>query len=70
MALVRAGLRLDAFIESPEPGLYPGLGEAVNALPAYYVIKATKVGGRVRVLPKHDGPRGVKPGRLSPGQPS
>jgi hypothetical protein len=44
MAFVRAGLRLDAFIESPEPGLYSGLGEAADALPAYYVIKATKAG--------------------------
>jgi SAM-dependent methyltransferase len=44
MALVQAGLRLDAFLESPEPDLYPGLGDAADALPAYYVIKAVKVG--------------------------
>jgi SAM-dependent methyltransferase len=44
MALVRAGLRLDAFIVAPEPGLYAGLGESASALPAYYVIKATKIG--------------------------
>jgi hypothetical protein len=43
MALVNAGLRLDAFFEAPEPGLYAGLGEAAGALPAYYVIKATKI---------------------------
>jgi SAM-dependent methyltransferase len=44
MALVRAGLRLDAFSEAPEPALYAGLGEAAAALPAYYVIKATRTG--------------------------
>ena len=43
MALVQAGLRLDAFLESPEPALYSGLGDAADALPAYYVIKATQV---------------------------
>jgi hypothetical protein len=35
MAFVNAGLRLDAFFEAPEPSLYD------QALPAYYVIKAT-----------------------------
>jgi SAM-dependent methyltransferase len=35
MAFVNAGLRLDAFFEAPEPRLYH------EALPAYYVIKAT-----------------------------
>jgi SAM-dependent methyltransferase len=42
-ALIRAGLRLDEFFEAPEPALYPGLGRSASALPAYYVIKATKV---------------------------
>jgi len=42
MALVRAGLRLDAFFEGSEPAIYPGLGDAAVHLPAYYVIKATK----------------------------
>jgi SAM-dependent methyltransferase len=37
MAFVQAGLRLDAFFEAPEPTLYN------EALPAYYVIKATKL---------------------------
>lgn len=36
MAFVGAGLRLDAFFEAPEPALYTA------ALPAYYVVKATK----------------------------
>ncbi|MBL7259969.1 class I SAM-dependent methyltransferase [Paractinoplanes lichenicola] len=44
MALIRAGLRLDEFTEAPEPALYAGLGPAAEALPAYYVIKATKPG--------------------------
>ena len=51
MAFVRAGLRLEAFFESPEPGLYAGLGGSAGSLPAYYVIKATKAdsfGGPVR----------------------
>lgn len=48
MALVNAGLRLDAFYEAPEQNLYAGLGEAANRLPAYYVIKAKKpAGGRL-----------------------
>ncbi|SNY45490.1 class I SAM-dependent methyltransferase [Paractinoplanes atraurantiacus] len=42
MALVGAGLRLDAFREAPEPALYAGLGDAAGALPAIYVIKASK----------------------------
>jgi 2-polyprenyl-3-methyl-5-hydroxy-6-metoxy-1,4-benzoquinol methylase len=42
MALVEAGLRLDAFFEVPEPAIYAGLGEVASSLPAYYVIKATK----------------------------
>lgn len=42
MALVRAGLRLDAFFEGAEPAIYPGLGDAAGRVPAYYVIKATK----------------------------
>jgi SAM-dependent methyltransferase len=42
MALINAGLRLEAFHEAPEPDLYAGLGEAANRLPAYYVIKALK----------------------------
>ncbi|MFF5081400.1 class I SAM-dependent methyltransferase [Actinoplanes sp. NPDC000266] len=42
MALIGAGLRLDAFREGPEPSLYAGLGEAAGALPAIYVIKASK----------------------------
>ena len=41
MALVNAGLRLDAFFEASEPSLYAGLGSAGSGLPAYYVIKAT-----------------------------
>jgi hypothetical protein len=44
MALVKAGLRLDAFFEIPEPGLYTGLGAAADTLPACYVIKATRPG--------------------------
>jgi SAM-dependent methyltransferase len=36
MAFVHAGLRLDAFFEAPEPSLYN------EALPAYYVVKATR----------------------------
>lgn len=42
MALVRAGLRLDEFVEAPVAALYDGLGDAAGDLPAYYVIKATK----------------------------
>ncbi|MFG1990520.1 class I SAM-dependent methyltransferase [Actinoplanes sp. NPDC048988] len=42
MALTGAGLRLDAFREAPEPALYAGLGDTAGALPAYYVIKASK----------------------------
>jgi len=42
MALVGAGLRLEAFFEAPEESLYAGLGEAASRLPAYYVIKAGK----------------------------
>jgi hypothetical protein len=44
MALVRAGLRLEAFFERPEPALYAGLGPAAAALPAFYVVKAVKPG--------------------------
>jgi hypothetical protein len=36
MAFIRAGFRLDAFFEAPEPALYTA------ALPAYYVVKATR----------------------------
>ena len=43
MAFIGAGLRLDAFVEAPEPAIYDGLGETASALPAYYVIKATKL---------------------------
>jgi SAM-dependent methyltransferase len=42
MALVSAGFGLDAFFEAPEPAIYPGLGPVASALPAYYVVKATK----------------------------
>jgi SAM-dependent methyltransferase len=42
MALVRAGFRLDAFFEAPEPAIYPGLGEAGRHIPAVYVIKASR----------------------------
>ena len=42
MALVQAGLQLDAFFEAPEPAIYAGLGDVASSLPAYYVIKATK----------------------------
>lgn len=42
-ALLRAGLRLDAYIEAPNPELYSGLGDAAARIPAYYIIKATKV---------------------------
>jgi 2-polyprenyl-3-methyl-5-hydroxy-6-metoxy-1,4-benzoquinol methylase len=42
MALLNAGLRLEKLSEVPEPGLYGGLGESAEHLPAYYVIKATK----------------------------
>ncbi|MEU4243303.1 class I SAM-dependent methyltransferase [Actinoplanes sp. NPDC026619] len=44
MALINAGLRLDAFVEGAAPALYAGLGDDAGALPAYYVIKATKPG--------------------------
>lgn len=53
MALVRAGLRLDEFLEGPAPDLYPGLGEAA-ALPAYYVVKATKPDDAVCTRSGHD----------------
>jgi len=42
MSLVRAGLRLDAFFEAPEPAIYADLGDASAHIPAYYAIKATK----------------------------
>ncbi|WP_328331478.1 class I SAM-dependent methyltransferase [Kribbella sp. NBC_00382] len=42
MALLTAGLRLDAFTESPSPDIYSGLGPTAAQLPAYYVIKATR----------------------------
>lgn len=42
MSLVRAGLRLEAFVEDAEPAIYPGLGGAARHIPARYVIKATK----------------------------
>jgi 2-polyprenyl-3-methyl-5-hydroxy-6-metoxy-1,4-benzoquinol methylase len=42
MSLVRAGLRLDAFFEAPEPAIYADLGDAAAYIPAYYAIKATK----------------------------
>jgi 2-polyprenyl-3-methyl-5-hydroxy-6-metoxy-1,4-benzoquinol methylase len=42
MALIGAGLRLDAFFEAPAGEIYGGLGDAGSRLPAYYVIKATK----------------------------
>jgi 2-polyprenyl-3-methyl-5-hydroxy-6-metoxy-1,4-benzoquinol methylase len=42
MSLVRAGLRLDAFFEAPEPAIYADLGDAAAHIPAYYTIKATK----------------------------
>ncbi|MBB4691047.1 class I SAM-dependent methyltransferase [Paractinoplanes abujensis] len=45
MALIRAGLHLDEFREAPEPALYAGLGPAAGALPAYYVVKASKPSG-------------------------
>lgn len=42
MALIRAGLRLDAFAEAPEPAIYEGLGPAAHSIPAWYAVKATK----------------------------
>ncbi|GAA0936292.1 class I SAM-dependent methyltransferase [Kribbella koreensis] len=42
MALLNAGLRLDAFTEHSTPDGYAGLGPTTAHLPAYYVIKATK----------------------------
>jgi SAM-dependent methyltransferase len=42
MALLNAGLQLDAFFEAAEPAIYAGLGDVASSLPAYYVIKATK----------------------------
>ncbi|WP_020386732.1 class I SAM-dependent methyltransferase [Kribbella catacumbae] len=42
MSLLRAGLHLTAFTESPAPDSYSGLGSTATQLPAYYVIKATK----------------------------
>ena len=44
MALLRAGLRLEAFFEAAEPAAYPDLGDVAHHIPAYYVIKATKAG--------------------------
>ena len=58
MALIRAGLRLDAFVEAPEPGLYAGLGQDAGALPAYYVIKATKTGRDQRPAAENSLPSG------------
>jgi 2-polyprenyl-3-methyl-5-hydroxy-6-metoxy-1,4-benzoquinol methylase len=42
MALIGAGLTLDAFFEAPEPAMYEALGPGAARLPAYYVVKATK----------------------------
>jgi 2-polyprenyl-3-methyl-5-hydroxy-6-metoxy-1,4-benzoquinol methylase len=42
MALLGAGLRLDAFTESPATESYANLGPNASNLPAYYVIKATR----------------------------
>jgi 2-polyprenyl-3-methyl-5-hydroxy-6-metoxy-1,4-benzoquinol methylase len=41
MSFLTAGLSLDAFIEAPDPNLFPNLTSAAH-LPATYVIKATK----------------------------
>ena len=42
MALIRAGLRLDAYFEAPQAEIYGRLGDVGSRLPAYYVIKASK----------------------------
>ncbi|WP_250003004.1 class I SAM-dependent methyltransferase [Actinoplanes sp. M2I2] len=64
MALVGAGLRLDAFFEAPEPALYAGLGQTAGALPAYYVIKATKPDP---TKPDPTKPDPTKPDPIRPG---
>lgn len=43
MSFLQAGLRLDSFTESPAPDSYPGLGPNSSHIPAFYVIKATKL---------------------------
>jgi SAM-dependent methyltransferase len=42
MSLMRAGLRIEEFVEAPYPAMYDGLGESANWLPAVYVIKAIR----------------------------
>ncbi len=42
MSLSHAGLRIDEFIEMPDPDIYQGLGPAASRLPAVYFVKATK----------------------------
>ena len=42
MAMIGAGLRIDAFFEGTDPAMYDGLGPTAAHLPCYYVIKATK----------------------------
>jgi 2-polyprenyl-3-methyl-5-hydroxy-6-metoxy-1,4-benzoquinol methylase len=54
MALIRAGLRLDAFSEAASSDMYPDLGEAEQQIPAIYVIKATKTDGLSRQPVSHD----------------
>ncbi|WP_427887317.1 class I SAM-dependent methyltransferase [Kribbella sp. GL6] len=41
-ALLKAGLTLTRFSEAPDPESYPGLGPAASAIPATYLIQATR----------------------------
>lgn len=41
-ALLKAGLTLTRFEEAPDPESYPGLGTTASALPATYLIRATR----------------------------
>ncbi|HZX01655.1 class I SAM-dependent methyltransferase [Kribbella sp.] len=41
-ALLKAGLTLTSFQEAPDPDSYPGLDPAASALPATYLIVATR----------------------------
>ena len=44
-ALLRAGLRIDALEEQPDPANYEGLGAAAGAIPAVYYLKASRPDG-------------------------
>lgn len=42
MSLVRAGLRMEEFFESPHPPMYAGLSDGAERIPAVYVIRAVR----------------------------